>query len=606
MTQPLSLLFVVAVLGQPSPPGAGVISGELKQWHRVTITFQGPETSETARPNPFRDYRLDVEFTRDDRRFVVPGFFAADGNAAETGAESGNRWRVHFTPDRPGTWQYRVSFRAGEDCALADRTDAGEPLPPHGASGSFTVEPSDKSGRDHRAKGTLRYVGGHYLQFAGTGEFFLKGGADSPENFLAFADFDGTGRRHEPRRTPRPGEARSGAPHRYAPHVPDWRPGDPTWRDGKGKGIIGALNYLASKGMNSVYFLTMNVGGDGKDVWPWTDSTVRDRFDCSKLDQWEIVFSHMDRRGILLHVITQETENDQLLDGGALGPERRLYYRELVARFAHHLAVVWNLGEENTNTSDQREAFCRYIGRLDPYDHPIVVHTFPGKYDEVYGPLLGNPDFHGPSLQMGDMKRTHQETLEWVRRSAESGRKWVVCLDEIGPANTGVMPDAEDPDHDAVRRYALWGNLMAGGAGAEWYFGYRHAHNDLNCEDWRSRDAMWDQTRYALEFFQQYLPFPRMKSADRLTPREDDYVFALEGEVYAVYLPEVGPAELRLPEGRFTVKWYDPRHGGPLRDGSVISLTGPGSRSLGSPPQDRARDWAALVRAAGTERGPVP
>ena len=45
--------------------------------------------------------------------------------------------------------------------------------------------------------------------------------------------------------------------------------GDPDWGDGKGRGIIGALNYLASQHVNSIYFLTMNVGGDGKDVWPW-------------------------------------------------------------------------------------------------------------------------------------------------------------------------------------------------------------------------------------------------------------------------------------------------------------------------------------------------
>ncbi|MEZ5397229.1 MAG: hypothetical protein R2724_31240 [Bryobacterales bacterium] len=34
--------------------------------------------------------------------------------------------------------------------------------------------------------------------------------------------------------------------HHYEPHVQDWKPGDPTWQGGKGKGIIGALNYLAS------------------------------------------------------------------------------------------------------------------------------------------------------------------------------------------------------------------------------------------------------------------------------------------------------------------------------------------------------------------------
>jgi len=591
------VLLVAAALSQSNPPTAGTVSGELRQWHRVTVTLDGPETSESAASNPFGNYRLDVMFSQGGRRFVVPGYFAADGNAAETGARVGNKWRAHFTPDRPGRWTYRVSFRTGEDCALADRLDAGEPVAPHGASGSFDVGPTDKTGRDHRAKGMLRYVGGHYLQFAGTGEYFLKGGADSPENFLAYADFDGEGRTHTPRTKPRRGEARSGPSHRYQPHLADWQPGDPTWRGGRGKGIIGALNYLASKGMNSVYFLTMNVGGDGRDVWPWVEADLRDRFDVSKLDQWEIVFRHMDRRGIQLHVITQEQENDQLLDGGALGPERRLYYRELIARFGHHLAVVWNLGEENTNTDEQRRAFCRYIHRLDAYDHPIVVHTFPGKYDQVYTPLLGNPHFHGPSLQMGDMKKTHDETRAWVARSAEAGRKWMVSLDEIGPAHTGVKPDRDDPEHDDVRHYALWGNLMAGGAGAEWYFGYKYAQNDLNCEDWRSRDAMWDQTRYALDFFQQYLPFTEMAAADRLTPREDDYVFARENEVYAVYLPDGSETDLRLPEGRFTVKWHNPREGGPLSDGSVAALSGPGSRSLGSPPKDRNRDWVVLVRA---------
>jgi hypothetical protein len=38
----------------------------------------------------------------------------------------------------------------------------------------------------------LQYTGRHYLQFAGSGEYFLKLGADSPETLLAYTDFDGT------------------------------------------------------------------------------------------------------------------------------------------------------------------------------------------------------------------------------------------------------------------------------------------------------------------------------------------------------------------------------------------------------------------------------
>jgi hypothetical protein len=600
MTHLLSIVLASALVSADAasqPVGAGgVVSGELRQWHRVTIAFAGPETAETADPNPFRDFRLTVRFSNRGESRVVPGYFAADGNAGETGAQQGNCWRVRFTPDRVGQWTYRASFRTGEDVALSPQADAGRPAAFDGASGSFTVGPSDKAGRDLRGKGMLRYVGRRYLEFAGTGEPLIKGGADSPENFLAYADFDGTYRGEKGGRKARQGEAMPAGPHRYQPHVADWHEGDPTWRGGRGKGMIGALNYLASKGMNSVYFLTMNVAGDGNDVWPWIDPATRDRFDCSKLDQWEIVFSHMDRQGILLHVITQETENDQLLDGGDLGPQRRLYYRELVARFAHHPAVVWNLGEENTNTDKQRAEFCRYIRGLDAYAHPIVCHTFPGKYDAVYTPLLGNPDFEGPSLQMGNPKLTHAETLKWVGRSAEAGRPWFVCLDEIGPANTGVKPDKDDPDHDEVRKHALWGNLMAGGAGCEWYFGYRFANNDLNCEDWRSRDRMWDQTRYALEFFHEHLPFVRMQPADELVSDGSGWCLARPGEVYAVYLPEGGAAELKLADGTYSVRWFDPRHGGPLRDGTVTSLTGPGARSIGRPPDEMSGDWVVLVR----------
>jgi len=578
----------------PKESEAVQISGELKQWHRVSLTFQGPETGETAQPNPFRDYRLQVEFRCGQRRYVAPGFYAADGNAGQTGADRGRCWRVHFCPDQPGQWTYRVSFRTGPDVAVQDDPEAGRPIAFDGLEGTFQVAPSDKKPPDFRAKGRLEYVGQHYLRFAGTGEFFIKGGTDSPENFLAYAEFDGTWRA-KAKAKPRPGEAATDGLHHYLPHLRDWQPGDPTWRDGLGKGIIGTLNYLGTQGVNSVYFLTMNVEGDGQDVWPWISPTQRDRFDCSKLDQWEIVFSHMDQLGIMLHVVTQEQENDQLLDGGELGPERKLYYRELVARFAHHLGLVWNLGEENTNTDAQRRQFAQYIHRLDPYGHPIVVHTFPGQYEKVYQPLLGFPHFHGPSLQMGNMRQTYQETLRWVQRSAQAGRKWIVCLDEIGPAEVGVQPDSEDPGHHEVRRYALWANLMAGGAGCEWYFGYKYPHNDLTCEDFRSRENLWTQTRYARQFFER-LPLERMRPEPKLVRPASAWCFAAPGEVYVVYLPEGGSTELALEPGNYTVHWYNPRRGGPLQVGSAQQVQGSGWRSLGQPPAEAQQDWAVLLR----------
>lgn len=598
------LTFVPLVLagGCATRPQASavVVSGELKQWHDVVLTFDGPMAGERGQTNPFLDCRLNVTFAQGEKKYVVPGYFAADGNAGQTGAKTGNRWRAHFLPPEPGPWTYVASFRYGADVAVDLSETAGKPAYFDGTTGSFTIEPTDKTGRDFRAQGLLRYVGQRYLQFAGTKTYFLKGGADSPENFLAYADFDDT---YDTDGLNREGEAAGGKfIHTYHPHVEDWRPGDPTWRDGKGKGIIGALNYLASKGMNSVYFLTYNLdGGDGKDVWMWTDPVERYRFDCSKLDQWEIVFSHMDKLGLMLHVVTQETENDQGLDEGDLGIQRKLYYRELIARFAHHPALVWNLGEENTNTPEQRKAFAKYIHDLDPYDHPVVCHTFPGQYNQVYEPLLGYEWFEGPSLQTND---THAQTLKWVTLSGQAGRQWFVCLDEIGPANTGVKPDKDDLWHDEARIQHLWGNLMAGGAGVEWYFGYNYTNNDLNCESWHSRDHMWEMTRYALEFFHMRLPFASMAPHDELTTAQDDWCLAEPGNVYAIYLPKGGAPQLDLGESTasFEVQWFNPRRGGSLQTGTISLVTGPGKAFIGQPLVDTDRDWVALVERVRPRR----
>ncbi len=91
-------------------PDAPVPTGELKKWHKITLTFTGPETNETATPNPFTDYRLNVTFVNGPSIYTVPGYFAADGDAANTSASSGDKWRVHFAPDKTGVWNYVVSM----------------------------------------------------------------------------------------------------------------------------------------------------------------------------------------------------------------------------------------------------------------------------------------------------------------------------------------------------------------------------------------------------------------------------------------------------------------------------------------------------------------
>lgn len=194
-----------------------VITGELKTFHKTTLTWTAINSNESI--STFKDYRLNVTFTSPSgKTFVVPGYYAADGNASETSATSGNKWRCHFNPTEIGTWSYLVSYRTGNNIAISFDDNAGTVLDSiNGDSGTFNISDTDKTDTDFRAKGKLEYVGEHFLQWT-TGDYFLKSGSNSPETFLQYADFDD-----------------ETSTKTFDPHISDWQAGDPTWQSTKGK-----------------------------------------------------------------------------------------------------------------------------------------------------------------------------------------------------------------------------------------------------------------------------------------------------------------------------------------------------------------------------------
>src|SRR5918994_5455407 len=149
------------------------ISGKIQQWQRVTVDFQGPQASEISQT--FTDYRLDVEFTNvsTGQTIKVPGFFAADGNAANTGATSGDVWRAHFNPPDDGQWTYEASFRTGTNIAASTDPNAGTATSFNGEGGAFVVAPAATSGSEFRTDGML-VQNGHYLVHKGNGEIWIK------------------------------------------------------------------------------------------------------------------------------------------------------------------------------------------------------------------------------------------------------------------------------------------------------------------------------------------------------------------------------------------------------------------------------------------------
>lgn len=594
--------------------GRAIINGTMTKWHPLTLSFAGPWASEMdADPNPFLDYRLQVTFTGpSEQSYLVPGFFAGDG----AGGGSGTVWQVRFAPDQAGAWNYSASFRLGSDVAVDLDPTAGQGISFDGASGTFTVADRDPQAAGFLSQGRLEYVNSHYLKFR-DGNYWIKGGTDSPENLFGYKGFDNT--------VNQSGGAGDGGLenglHRYPAHVSDWQSGDPNFSSADtnydGKGIIGALNYLSSQHVNSVYFLPMNLGGDGRETYPFVGATGSDfdntHYDISKLYQWNQVLNHAQEKGIAAHFVLAETEsgNENWFDEGQLGVERKLYYRELVARFGYLLAIKWNLSEENDFSVASLRSFADYIQALDWQNHTVAVHTHPDNFSD-YEQIKGDTRFSATSIQYNpDRANDHVET--WRDKSADAGWPWVLDMDENNPAGTGLA----DGNADNLRKRVLYDVYFSGG-NIEWYAGYHNLPlgGDIRLEDFRTRQAMWEYMWHARRFMEENLPFWEMSPADDLLTDEatafgGGQVFAKAGATYAVYLPDASPSGLldfSSAPGEYSLSWYDPRIGQFI--GSSQAVTGGGSISLGTPPNSPNEDWVVLLvngdLPATATPGPTP
>lgn len=555
--------------------GTSPIQGELKKWSPVTVSFHGPAMEESASaPNPFLDYRLQVEFRSPTGKiFVVPGFFDGDGK----GRGVGDVWKVRFSPNETGYWEYTASFRKGVGIAVDLDPTAGNSTAFDGAKGGFIVgETQDAPG--FLKWGRLEYVGKHYLKFA-DGPYWLKGGCDSPEDILAYRGFSNTPR----------------ATHSFSEHVRDWQTGDPDWNEGAAKGIIGALNYLASESVNSIYIMPSNIGGDGKNVWPYAGKINPKghpendnlHFDIAKLRQWDVVFDHAQRKGIFLHFVLNEAEepNKRELDDSKLGVERKLYYRELIARFGHHLALQWNLCEEYNLrlklAPELVKSYAAYIKAVDPYDTPVTVHHC-GKARKACEPFLGDPLFTATSFQTRNTKVVE----EWRRLSTEAGVPHVINMDEFFPDK------AKAENADRHRREYIWPIYLSGGQ-MEFIL-----DELLKTENLRRYETHWRYLSYARRFVEA-LPFWDMVPQDELLENESETgdVFVLPGETVALYLPHGENSRLNLksfPRREYRKRWYSPRTGKFV--GETESVAGGDWVSLGKPPIDNGEDWAVLIQ----------
>ncbi|NJK97092.1 MAG: DUF5060 domain-containing protein [Bacteroidales bacterium] len=146
------------------------------------MSFYGPQTSENDAVNPFLNYLLLVEFNHNGSKTMIRGFYAADGNSANTGSDSGAVWQVRYIPEVSGKWTYSAKLYKGDSVAINNNIENAEQIDLTNSNGKFVVVDSEKKANDKNFKGRLIAKNG-YFKFRDTNDYFLKVGADSPENF---------------------------------------------------------------------------------------------------------------------------------------------------------------------------------------------------------------------------------------------------------------------------------------------------------------------------------------------------------------------------------------------------------------------------------------
>lgn len=364
--------------------------GTVQKWEKLEVELQGPTSvglSDTS--NPFL-IEVTATFSGPGGSFAVPAFYSGDG----AGGMDGDVWVARFSPNAVGNWTmstssldpildgYSATFQV-EDTATCDPREPGE-LP------------------DFFCTGRLLYAADFYLQFA-DGTYWLKGGVDDPEDFLA------------------PGE----------------NAGFPTKAE--------AIQYLSNERLSSLYFMTDNTGGDRDNVWPWVEKRDSEHFDIAKLDGWDLILDDLQRHGIVLHLVLEN-------DSGWTGFNRDLYYRQMVARFGHYNGLIWNLSEEyNENyTADQMKAFAQLLSDLDAYDHPLTVHHqgSTSKWD----PFYGDDRFDLTSFHTSGNPQ-NAAAIAARQKSETAGRPIPVSFDE-----TGDFTGTQDGN-----RHLVWSIFLGGG-----------------------------------------------------------------------------------------------------------------------------------------------
>jgi hypothetical protein len=499
-------------------PAAGKELVTYPKWSKVELEFSGPASLGMGEPNPFQ-ILTQVDFTGPSSQvYTIPAFYDGDG----MGGLDGNVWKARFSPDEAGTWTYLTSSEEASLDALSGSFQV---------SGNAGCQSTLSNGLPNfTCTGRLEYVGEHYLQFH-NGDYWLKGGANEPEDFLV------------------PG-VNAGFSSKQA-----------------------AVDFLANKGINSIYLMLDNIDGDRKNIWPWVgDSQAEakinhERFDLARLAEWEDIFEMIQQRGLVLHIVFED-------DSAWTGFNRQMYYREMAARFGHFNGLYWNLAEEYNEvySAHQIKIYAQILSDLDAYDHQLTVHLQGGLSN--WEPFLGDSNLDLTSFQTCSDPQ-NDAAADWFRKVEHSGRTIPIAFDE----STRLLNATE---RDKFRHIA-W-SIYAGGGNYE-------AYTRLGSAGYPEYEQIFADIGRARKFLNR-LDYWKMRPSNGLLTSGGGYVLAEVGETYLVYVHGGGSIalDLRPDEIKYDSIWFNPRDGSITEIGQVFG----GGEEVFNVPDDN--DWVLMLR----------
>ena len=493
----------LALAAEPGSPGS--VSGELKQWHKVTLTVDGPFAREARHPaQPLRrlpPHRpVHARVGRPELRRA--GLLRGRRPRGETSATEGTKWRAHFSPDKAGRWTWRAVVPLGQPPpSIRRRTvEAGRRRGSMAERGPSRSCPPTRGPRFPRARApavrgpALPAIRRHRRVFPQG----RTGRAGDAARATPISTARSTGKPKRPSQD-------LGAPRaRLAARRPDLegRQGQGTHRRPQLPGGPGGSTPSPSSPTTPAATATTSGRSSTRDdeaplrlleARPVADR-LRPRAVARPLPALQAAGDRdrRQRRASSTRSRRGEARDAPMasLDGGEHG--RRAASCTTGSSWPASATSSRSTGTSARRTarrpSEQRAMAQGHLGSSTPTDHLVVIHTYPDEQDRVYTPLLGQPDPRSPAPRCRTpLGRAHQRVAEVAARvgagraslgrgERRAGRRRPrACrptpASRASPAGRRRRRASEYDLHDIRELHAV-GHAMAGGAGVEYYFGY--------------------------------------------------------------------------------------------------------------------------------------